>query len=65
MGIPLDRVMAIGDNFNDASMLEKAGVSFAMGNAEEGVKKIAKYETATNTEDGVAKAIFRCINEKL
>lgn len=65
MGIPLDRVMAIGDNFNDASMLEKAGVSFAMGNAEEGVKKIAKYETATNTEDGVAKAILRCINEKL
>lgn len=65
MGIPMERVMAIGDNFNDASMLEKAGVSFAMGNAAEGVKKIAKYETATNTEDGVALAILRCINEKL
>lgn len=63
--IPLDRVMAIGDNFNDVSMLQKAGVSFAMGNAEPGVKEIAKYETVSNTEDGVAMAILRCIDENL
>ncbi|MGP6146042.1 Cof-type HAD-IIB family hydrolase [Jeotgalibaca sp. A122] len=65
MGIPLENVMAIGDNFNDVSMLEKAGVSFAMGNAEDGVKKVAKYVTATNTHDGVAQAIYRSIHEKL
>lgn len=65
MKIPLKNIMAIGDNFNDASMLEKAGVSFAMGNAELGVKKIAKYETGTNNDHGVADAIFRCINENL
>ena len=65
MGISMENVMTIGDNFNDASMLKNAGVSFAMGNAEEGVKAIAKYVTTTNNENGVADAIFRAINEKL
>ncbi|MDE1549038.1 Cof-type HAD-IIB family hydrolase [Jeotgalibaca caeni] len=65
LGIPLENVMAIGDNYNDVSMLEKAGVSFAMGNAEPGVKAVAKYETKTNTEDGVGLAILRCINDNL
>ncbi|MFC7370098.1 Cof-type HAD-IIB family hydrolase [Fictibacillus iocasae] len=49
--------MAIGDNFNDVSMLERAGTPVAMGNAEEEVKKIAKYVTKSNEESGVAHAI--------
>lgn len=65
MGIPLDQVMTIGDNFNDISMLQVAGVSFAMGNAEEEVKKQAKYITTDHTEAGVAKAIYRAIEENL
>lgn len=64
-GIDLDDVMAIGDNFNDVSMLQIAGVSFAMGNAEPGVKNFAKYETDTNLENGVGKAIKRAIAENL
>lgn len=64
-GIDLNDVMTIGDNFNDVSMLEVAGVSFAMGNAEPGVKKVAKYEAETNTSDGVGKAIQRAISENL
>ena len=64
-GIDLADVMTIGDNYNDVSMLEIAGVSFAMGNAEEGVKKIAKYEADTNINDGVGKAILRAITEEL
>ena len=64
-GISLDDVMTIGDNYNDVSMLGIAGVSFAMGNAEEGVKKVAKYETDTNVNDGVGKAILRAISENL
>ncbi|MDT2849943.1 Cof-type HAD-IIB family hydrolase [Vagococcus carniphilus] len=63
--IDLKEVMTIGDNFNDVSMLEVAGVSFAMGNAEAGVKKVAKYEAETNVNDGVGKAILRAISEKL
>ena len=64
-GISLEDVMTIGDNYNDVSMLSIAGVSFAMGNAEDGVKKIAKYEADTNINDGVGKAIFRAIEENL
>ncbi|MDT2831728.1 Cof-type HAD-IIB family hydrolase [Vagococcus carniphilus] len=64
-GIDLKEVMTIGDNFNDVSMLEVAGVSFAMGNAEDGVKKVAKYEAETNVNDGVGKAILRAISENL
>ena len=65
LGIAMDEVMTIGDNFNDASMLELAGVSFAMGNAEEGVKKIARFETDNHDEGGVAKAIRRAIDDSL
>lgn len=64
-GIDLKEVMTIGDNFNDVSMLEVAGVSFAMGNAEDGVKIVAKYEAETNVNDGVGKAILRAISENL
>lgn len=64
-GIKLEEVMTIGDNFNDVSMLEVAGVSFAMGNAEADVKKVAKYEAETNVSDGVGKAILRAISENL
>lgn len=60
-GINLSETMALGDNYNDISMLEIAGHSVAMGNAEQQVKEIAKYETATNDEDGVAKAIMKAI----
>ncbi|WP_274662108.1 HAD hydrolase family protein, partial [Enterococcus lactis] len=55
----------IGDNFNDVSMLQVAGVSFAMGNAEIEVKDYAKYTTDTNLESGVGKAILRAIAEDL
>jgi len=64
-GISMDEVFTIGDNFNDLPMLEVAGVSFAMGNAEDKVKEVAKYETDTNVEDGVGKAILRAIEENL
>lgn len=52
-----DEVMAIGDQGNDLSMIEYATNSVAMGNAIDDVKAVAKYETKTNIEDGVAHAI--------
>lgn len=63
--IDATEVMAIGDNFNDVSMLQWAGVSFAMGNAEIEVKDYAKYTTSTNLENGVGEAILRAIREDL
>ncbi|MCD8502211.1 MAG: Cof-type HAD-IIB family hydrolase [Bacillaceae bacterium] len=57
LGVSMEEVMAIGDNFNDMSMLEVAGVSVAMENAEQEVKDISTFVTKTNDESGVAYAI--------
>ncbi|KHF39437.1 Cof-type HAD-IIB family hydrolase [Halalkalibacter okhensis] len=56
-GIKLEDVMAIGDNFNDYSMLEVAGLGVAMENAAPGLKEISDFTTKKNTEHGVAVAI--------
>jgi len=57
--IPLEQVMAIGDNTNDLAMLQSVGWDVAMGQAPESVKAAAKVVTASNIEDGVALAIER------
>ncbi|MGM7700231.1 Cof-type HAD-IIB family hydrolase [Pseudalkalibacillus sp. Hm43] len=57
LGIPMKEVMAIGDNYNDVSMFELAGISVAMGNAEEDIKRLCSFTTKTNDESGVAHAI--------
>lgn len=56
-------VMTMGDNWNDASMLEMAGRGVAMGNASDKIKKLCDYETVTNDQDGVAKAIEQMLGE--
>lgn len=56
-----DEVMAIGDGYNDIEMLEYAGLSIAMENANPRVKEQADYITDSNEQDGVAKAIERFI----
>lgn len=61
--ISMADAMAIGDNFNDISMLERAGHSVAMGNAPDEVKNVAKAVTDTNINSGVAKAILNAISE--
>lgn len=57
LGICLSEVAAIGDMQNDLPMFAKSGVSFAMGNASDDVKKRATHATASNEEDGWAKAM--------
>jgi Cof subfamily protein (haloacid dehalogenase superfamily) len=59
LNICFDDIIAIGDNFNDISMLEKAGLSIAMRNAEESVKKVCSFITNSNELDGVAEAIYK------
>ncbi|ERL66244.1 Cof-type HAD-IIB family hydrolase [Schleiferilactobacillus shenzhenensis] len=56
-GYDLADVMAIGDNLNDRSMIETAGIGVAMGNAIPEIRQIAQYITTTNIKDGVAQAI--------
>lgn len=57
-GVSLEETMAIGDNFNDVSMFEKAGRSVAMGNAGQIIKSLCDFVTDSNEESGVAKAIL-------
>ncbi|WP_228275745.1 Cof-type HAD-IIB family hydrolase [Gracilibacillus oryzae] len=61
LGITMDQVMACGDSLNDIKMIQQAGVGVAMGNAQEAVKKAADWSTATNNDDGVAKAIEKFV----
>ncbi|WP_338752102.1 Cof-type HAD-IIB family hydrolase [Bacillus sp. FJAT-52991] len=63
-GIVFEETMAIGDNFNDVSMLQRVGFPVAMGNADPEVKTLCNYVTATNDEHGVAAVIERFIGVK-
>ncbi|GIP44560.1 phosphatase YwpJ [Paenibacillus sp. J45TS6] len=59
LGVSMEDTMAIGDSFNDVSMLSMAHHSVAMGNANPKIKELAKEVTLKNTEHGVAYAIER------
>ena len=63
MGIDKNEVIILGDSFNDYSMFIEFENSYAMENAIPEIKEIAKYITDTNNNDGVAKAIYKCLDE--
>lgn len=50
-------IIAVGDSYNDLSLLKYAGLSIAMGNAPKELISIADYVAPTVWEDGLAKAI--------
>lgn len=56
-GIPLDRVMLVGDGANDAVAMRLVGHSVAMGNAEPEVLAIARHRVAHVDEDGLIEAL--------
>jgi len=55
--IARERVMAIGDNYNDIEMLAFAGQPFIMGNASQELRDRGWVLTRSNAESGVAAAI--------
>ena len=57
LGISADEVATIGDMENDLPMFARSGVSFAMGNAADGIKQRATHVTDSNEHDGFARAI--------
>lgn len=61
LNVKKEELMCCGDSPNDLAMLQLAGVGVAMDNGEEVVKSHADYITASNGEDGVAKAIERFV----
>ena len=59
-----NNIVAFGDDINDYEMIEKAGIGIAMGNADERIKKIARFIVDTNENDGVAKYLENKILQK-
>lgn len=62
-GIDRHEIMTFGDGDNDVPMLSMTPWSFAVANANDHAKKAAHYVTASNNEDGVAKALSKYILE--
>jgi Cof subfamily protein (haloacid dehalogenase superfamily) len=61
LDIPTSQIATIGDMENDVYMFKKSGMSIAMGNATPAVQQQANYVTATNEEEGFAKAMEKYI----
>ncbi|CAE7884207.1 ywpJ [Symbiodinium necroappetens] len=58
LGIPMEEVIAFGDNFNDIEMLQLAGQGVAMQNAREELKEVAsRVSEWTNDDEGVAREL--------
>lgn len=53
--IEIKDIISFGDSINDIEMIENAGVSVAMGNAIDELKKEADYVTTSHNEDGIIK----------
>jgi Cof subfamily protein (haloacid dehalogenase superfamily) len=57
LGVTTDAVATIGDMQNDLAMFKKSGMSIAMGNASDEIKRQATHVTTTNLDEGFAGAI--------
>ena len=62
-GISTDAIATIGDMQNDLPMFGHSGLSIAMGNATDDVKKHATHVTTSNEEEGLANAVAMILRE--
>ncbi|WP_286907329.1 Cof-type HAD-IIB family hydrolase [Clostridium sp. UBA1652] len=66
LGYNMDEVMVLGDSMNDYSMLSMDfGATVAMENSMEQIKKVCKYMTKSNEEEGFAYAVEKMLNDEL
>jgi 5-amino-6-(5-phospho-D-ribitylamino)uracil phosphatase len=59
LGIADGEIVAVGDDDNDRTMIQHAGLGIAMGNAVATVKAVARHVTSSNAEDGLVQALRR------
>lgn len=59
--VDADHLMAFGDYHNDIQMLKLANHSYAVQNAHEDVKSIAKYHIGSNEDNAVVEEILKNI----
>lgn len=62
-GIEPAEIAAFGDSGNDIEMLEYAGFSYAMENAQEKVKEAAEEIICSNNQEGVLEVIEQLLNK--
>lgn len=62
LDIPIKNTIAIGNDNNDISMFEVAGLSVAVANASDDIKNKVNHITLSNDEDGVAVFLETLIN---
>jgi transaldolase len=61
MKIPMEAIATLGDQPSDVSMFRRSGLSVAMGNANEEVRREATHVSTSNEDEGFANAIDRYI----
>ena len=62
LNIKHEETMVFGDYLNDLEMMESAYHSYAMENAHDDLKKVARFRAKKNTENGVVEKIKEVIN---
>lgn len=63
LGLPMNAVMAIGNQLNDLPMLEAAGIGVAVANSPDELKQAADYVCKAGYSDGVLEAMERYIDK--
>lgn len=61
-GVPLAEIAAIGDGPNDIEMLQVAGISFAVANSPDEVKRVCTHVTNSPHGKGTAEAIEQILS---
>ena len=61
LGIAPERIIAVGDNENDLSMIKAAGIGVAVANAVESVRAAAGYVTREDCNSDAIAAVVRAI----
>jgi 5-amino-6-(5-phospho-D-ribitylamino)uracil phosphatase len=60
-GVAADEICAVGDDVNDVTMIEGAGLGVAMGHAPAAVLAVADHVTGDHDQDGVAMLVDRLL----
>jgi len=61
LNISLEECIAVGDSYNDITMLEAAGLAIAVANAKDAVKDVSDFITLSHTQNGTKHFIEKFI----